>query len=383
MRLTAIATAVLVLGGCSRTTEGPTPAVERVVNPRARVGELTRLCNAQGGATGWRLELQGRRFSPVPGEVLTDAPTVELPEVTLRGPSTYTLTREQVFYVRPELLLLDVPTRDSSPPVELSPGSYAVEVANPLGGTGRLPDALLVVEPPSVARVMPPADGYSAADSNPIVIEGQGFQPGTSPLLSLRREGVEDQPLFFVTVVSPTRVESELPPGTPEGVYSLVVAHGDGCEAVATGALDVRYPRLGTLTVSPRSGAERGDTTVLIRNTPTGAQRAFSAVPEVYIVAPVKSAPSQTQRIPLRSVELVSPQELRAVVPTCSGFDEPGGDPTCPGGIVVGGPYALEVLDPAGALGEVPATEGFTVVGGPGFTSEQAAPLDLPGAVQP
>ncbi|MCP3169881.1 hypothetical protein [Myxococcus qinghaiensis] len=386
MRLQVVATALLALGGCSRTTEGPSPAVERVVNPRTRVSTLTQLCNAQGGQTGWSLEVEGKRFTPVPGEALTDTPTVELPQVTLRGPSTYTLSRSQVFYVRPELLLLNVPTRDTTPPVELQPGTYSVEVANPLGGTGTLPDALTVVPPPALTRVVPPADGYSATGANPIVLEGRDFQPGTSPIIFLRREGVADQPLFFVTVVSTTRIESEIPPGTPEGIYDLVLTQPEGCAAVAVGGVDVAYPHLGTLTLTPRSGSELSNTPIRIFNAPTGAQRGFTDVPELFVLAPLKTEPTLSQRIPLRAVTRVSATEVTAEFPSCSGFEEPGGDPKCPQGLAPGGPYALEVIDPSGAVGLVPASEGFTVVAEPTVTltsEEGARPVPLSGALLP
>ncbi|NTX38359.1 MULTISPECIES: hypothetical protein [unclassified Myxococcus] len=384
MRLQVVTTALLALSACSRTTEGPSPAVERIVNPRARVSELPQVCNAQGGQTGWSLEVVGKRFTPVPGEALTDTPTVELPVVTLRGPSTYTLTRSQVFYVRPELLVLNVPTRDSTPPVELAPGTYEVEVANPLGGTGSLPDAVRVVPPPTVTRVVPPVDGYTATGTNPIVIEGSDFQPGSSPIIVLRREGETDLPLFFVTVVSTTRIESEIPPGTPEGLYDLVVTQPEGCADIAPGAVDLRYPHLGALTLTPRSGGELSNTAIRLFNAPTGDQRGFTDAPELFVLASLKTAPSVLQRIPLRAVTRVSANEVTAELPTCSGFEEPVSDPKCPNGLAPGGPYALEVIDPSGAVGAVPASEGFTVVAEPTATrtSDDGAP-PLPGALLP
>ncbi|QSQ13222.1 DUF4397 domain-containing protein [Myxococcus landrumensis] len=382
MRLQVAATALLALSACSRTTEGTSPVVERISNPRARLADVARVCNAQGGQTGWRLEVQGKRFAPTPADVLTDTPSVELPVVTLRGPSTYTMTRDQVFYVRPELLLVDLPTRDSSPPLELAPGRYTLEVTNPLGGTGTLADAFTVVAPPQVTRVVPPPNGYVSGGINPIVIEGRDFQAGTSPLIILRSEGEADQPLFNVSVVSETRIETEIPPGTREGRFDVVLTHVDGCSAVVPGALDVRYHRLGSLSLSPRSGRELSDTRIRIGNAPTGTQRAFTGTPEVFILAPLKSAPSVPQRIALRSVEMRSATEVTADVPVCSGSEAPTGDSKCPHGLAVGGPYALEVVDPSGAVGTVPTAEGFTVTAEPSATfasdSAQDTGADLP-----
>lgn len=359
------AAALFALVACSRSTEGPTPGVEGVVNPLISNATPARICNAQGGERGWRLEVAGARFAPVPGDVLADPELAVLPEVTLRGPATLTLSRENVFYVRPGLLLVDVPTRDTTPSAELPEGRYAVEVSNPLGGSASLADALEVLGPPTLTRVLPPPNGYSFSGASPLVVEGTGFQPGTFPLLTLRREDGATQSLFFSDVVSPTRVETEVPPGTPEGRYALVLTNPEGCSVTLPQAVDITYARLGTLTLQPRSGSELSDQAITLTNAPTGSQRAFSGVPEVFLRAPVKTDPSQVVRVPLRDVTRVSPGEVTAVVPTCSGFEEPGGtDPRCPGGIVPGGPYALEVADPSGAVGEVPASAGFTVIAG-------------------
>ncbi|WP_164021855.1 hypothetical protein [Pyxidicoccus trucidator] len=360
MRL-PVAAALLALVACSRTTEGPTPRLQGVINPRTRNVTPPRICSGQGGERGWRVEVAGEGFAPVPGDALTDEPIAALPEVTLRGPTTLTLERERVFYVRPELLLVDVPTRDSTPPVELLAGSYAVEVSNPVGGSASLADALVVVAPPVVTRVVPPPDGYSFGSASPIVIEGTDFQPGTFPVIVLRGADGTTQSLFTLSVASPTRIETEIPPGTPEGTYDVVLTSPEGCGATIPQALTITYERLGTLTVSPRFGSELSNQTLTLTNAPTGEQRAFSGAPELFLLAPVKTAPAEVQRIPLRDITFVSPTEVTAVVPTCSGFEEPGIDPQCRTGILPGGPYALEVADPGGAVGEVPGIQGFTV----------------------
>ncbi|MBZ4418345.1 hypothetical protein [Myxococcus sp. RHSTA-1-4] len=366
MRL-PVAAALLTLVACSKTTEGPTPKVIGAINPLTRNVTPPRVCNAQGGERGWRMEVAGERFAPMPGDVLTDNPTVAMPEVTLRGPATLTLSRDRVFFVRPELLLLDVPTRDSTPATDLPPGSYAVEVKNPVGGTGSLPDALVVVPPPTVTRVLPPPNGYSFASASPIVIEGTEFQPNTYPAIVLRRAGVPDQPLFVVNVVSPTRIESEIPPGTPEGTYDLVLTNPEGCSFTLPQAITITYARLGTLTLDPRFGWQLRNQAVTLYNAPTGDERTFAAgAPDIFLVAPLKTAPTELVDIPLRRVAVVSPNEVTAVVPTCSGLGAaPITAPECPNGIVPGGPYALRVVDTSGAVGEVPASAGFTVLAEP------------------
>ncbi|MFP2909716.1 hypothetical protein ACLESD_32655 [Pyxidicoccus sp. 3LFB2] len=353
--------------------------MQGVVNPRTRNVTPPRVCNGQGSERGWRLEVIGEGFAPVPGEALTEEPRAALPEVTLRGPTTLTLERERVFYVRPELLVVDLPTRDSTPPVDLPEGSYEVEVRNPAGGSASLVEALVVVGPPAITRVVPPPNGYSFGEASPIVVEGTGFQPGTFPVIVLRAADGTTQPLFTLSVASPTRIETEIPPGTPEGTYDVVLTSPEGCGTSISQALTVIYSRLGTLTVAPRSGSERTNQPITLTNAPTGAQRAFSGAPAIFLLAPVKAAPSETQRIPLRDITFVSATEVRAVVPTCSGFEEPSADPQCRGGIVPGGPYALEVADPGGAVGQVPGIEGFTVTEA---GTEGLAP-DCAGAAQP
>ncbi len=362
MRL-PIAAALLTLVACSRTTEGPIPKVTETTNPRQRFVHPARVCNAQGPERGWRIELTGERFTPMPLDVLTDAPKVGMPTVTLKGAESYTLPRENVFRESAELLLLDVPTENSATPKKLAPGSYAVEVKNPSGGTGELADALVVVPPPTLASITAP-QGFNASAPSPIVITGSGFQTGTSPQLTLRRAGAPDQSIFTFTVVSETRIEGELPPGTAEGTYDLVIINPEGCAFTLPSAITIAYARLGTLTVDPRFGWVRRDQPITLYNVASGEQKVFSGgSPEVTLLAPLKADATQQVEIPLMRVAYVSPSVITAVVPTCTGNAlVPATDPACPTGIAEGGPYRLRVVDPNGAVGEVPVERGFTVV---------------------
>ncbi|QSQ23404.1 hypothetical protein JY651_51475 [Pyxidicoccus parkwayensis] len=364
MRLPAAA-ALLALVACSRTTEGPTPRIQGAINPLTRSVTPPRICNAQGGEHGWRLELAGESFAPVPADVLEDPPVAALPEITLRGPTTLTLTKDHVFYVRPELLLLDVPTRDSTPPVDLPEGSYTLEVSNPVGGSASLADAVVVVGPPSVTGVETPSSGYSFTAPTPIAITGTGFRTGTFPTVVLRGADGTSHSLFVTDVESSTRIVTEIPAGTPEGSYDLLLTSTEGCASSLSKALQITYARLGTLTVAPTSGSELSNQAVTFTNAPAGAQRAFTGAPNIFLLAPLKTNPSEMARVPLRDITYESPTRVTAVVPTCSGFDEPPvTNPACPNGISPGGPYAFEVGDPGGAVGEVPASRGFTVTAG-------------------
>ncbi|WP_224367767.1 hypothetical protein [Hyalangium versicolor] len=362
MRLHLIA-ALLAVAACSRTTEGPTPALTGIINPRQRSVAPARVCNAQGGERGWRLELLGERFTPVPADVLTDTPTVGMPEVTVKGSTTLTLERGRVSYRDSTLLFLDIPTRDTTPAAELPAGSYAVSVKNPGGGTAEVADLLIVVEPPAVTRVTAP-QGFTFNAPSPLVVEGTGFRTETFPAMKLTRTGFPDVELFTTAVESPTRLLTEVPSGTPEGTYDFEITNPEGCAFTLPMALSITYEPLGLLTVEPRFGWQQRDQPVTIYNAPTGDQRAFAAgSPEVFMAAPLKTAPSETVDIPLRRVAFVSPTIITAVVPTCSGNELlPITSPDCPNGVVPGGPYALKVADTSGAVGEVPASNGFTVL---------------------
>ncbi len=362
MRLPLVAT-LLILAACSRTSEGTTPKVTALIHPRLRFDKPAPMCNAQGGERGWRFELIGERFTPLPQDVLTGDPTVGLPEVTLTGPATVTLARPHVSYRDDTLMYLDIPTKDSTPPEELPLGTYTVQVKNLGGGTAELPEALLVVPPPTVTGVTAP-QGFSFSGPSPLIIDGAGFRAETFPAMTLVRAGAEDVDLFALSVDSPTRLTTEIPPGTPEGTYDFVLTNPEGCSFTLPGALTITYERLGTLSLDPRFGWQRRDQPITIHNAPTGAQHPFSSgSPEVTLIAPLKAAPSEFVEIPLRQVAFVSPTTLTAVVPTCMGNDlQQPQDESCPGGIAPGGPYALKVADTGGALGEVPAVSGFTVL---------------------
>ncbi|WP_217079379.1 hypothetical protein [Citreicoccus inhibens] len=249
--------AVLLLAACSRSMEGPQPTLRGVTNPLQRAETPARVCNAQGGPQGWPLELIGTRFMPVPRDALTDTPTVELPEVTLRGPLVVTLDDTRIHLDSPELLRVDIPTRDSSPAQELPPGLYAVDVTNPLGGAASLDGALRVVLPPTVTRVTAP-QGFTRAAGGPLVIEGTDFQPGAPPTVVLRRPGAPDVPLAVSGAPSATLLDAQVPPGAPEGVHDLVVTRAEGCSVTLARAVDVAYARVGPLDSSalpPESGA--------------------------------------------------------------------------------------------------------------------------------
>ncbi len=374
--------ALLILTACSRTTEGPTPNLIGTVNPLQPNAAPARVCNAQGGEQGWRINLLGERFAPVPLDVLTGSPKVGMPQVTLTGPTTLTLDRERVSYQDSGTLLLDIPTKDSPTPTELPEGSYAVSVKNPTGGTGEGPDLLIVVPPPTVTRVTAP-QGFTSSAPSPLLVEGTGFRTDAVPAVKLARAGFPDVELSTTTVDSSTSLHTEIPPGTPEGTYDFVLTNPEGCSFTLPNAITISYAVLGLLTLEPRFGWQLRNQPITIYNAPTGSQRAFAGgSPEVFLVAPLKTNPAQTVDIPLNRVAFVSPTIITAVVPTCSGNAAlPLTAADCPNGIVPGGPYALRVTDTSGAVGSVPAVNGFTVLQNepPVITSISPSTIDTRG----
>jgi hypothetical protein len=361
LRLPTLA-ALLVLTACSRTTEGPTPNVIGTINPLQRNVAPARVCNAQGGESGWRIELLGERFTPVPQDVLTGEPRVGLPQVTLKGEVDFTLDRGNVFYRDHTRMFLNIPTRDSTPAAELPAGTYALEVKNLGGGAATVEELLIVVPPPTVTRVTA-SQGFSFTAASPLIIEGTGFRTDTFPVMELRRAGAPEVEIFVSRVDSPTRLTAEIPPGTPEGTYDFFLMNPEGCTFTLPSALTISYARLGTLTLEPRFGWQRRNQAITLYNAPTGDEGSFTdGSPEVVLVAPLKADPTQLVDIPLNRVAFVSPNIVTAVVPTCTGNSVlPLTDASCPNGIVAGGPYALKVADTSG-VGEVPAARGFVVL---------------------
>lgn len=297
MRLPVAAT-LLSLVACSESTEGTPPKLEGLINPLEPIVTPARVCNAGGGPAGWQLELVGSRFTPVPRDALTDTPSAELPQVSLSGPSDYTLPADHVFFASTELLRINLPTRDSAPSNTLPPGTYAVSVTNPLGGTSALEDALRVVPPPVITNVTAP-EGFRYNAASPLIIEGSGFRSDALPSIVLQRDGEEDQPLFTVTVVSDTRIETEVPQATPEGTYALTLTNPEGCSVTRPQALTIAYPQPGPLPVSPSSDSATSDAVIPLTHTASGGPEPSTAgVHDASLVAPAQTAHGQPVNLP-------------------------------------------------------------------------------------
>jgi hypothetical protein len=389
VRLLTVAT-VFALAACSSRIEGPGPTVNGLVNLSQPGSQPARLCNAQGGE-GWGLELSGSGFAPLLQQVATGAPRVVMPMVAFeREGASVSLAPEFVTVVSSSKLALRVPMGAGG--LTLEPGEYAVQVTNPHGASFTLPGALRVVPPPVLTAVPVPQQGLARSVDNTLIIEGQNFRVNEPPTVVLSRSGSTDFSPTGVQALSPTQVRITLPASTQEGTYDVEVLNPEGCSATLPRGLNVRYVveppppppvPLGTLLIEPRFGWARRDQPMTLHNLVSNpqAQRPFTGVPQIFLVAPLKSSPSTWLRVPLRRVAFINGNRATAVVPGCTGNAElPVTDPNCPNGIQPGGPYALEVRDPSGAEGQVSAGVGFSVVEAiPTITSLEPAAITTSG----
>ena len=150
----------------------------------------------------------------------------------------------------------------------------------------------------------------------------------------------------------------------PIGPATLRITNANGCAAEAAASFNVQVsacPTLGALALTPRFGWDQQNQPVTLSNQfsqPT-TQPFSGGAPLAFLLAPVKGQ-TGTQRIPLRRVAFLDASTITAVVPTCSGLATTLSNADCSAGIVAGGPYDLEVIDPSGAAGRIAAA--FTVV---------------------
>jgi hypothetical protein len=347
------------------------------------------VCNAQGDPTnGWLVDVMGADFSPLPAGVLTDQPEVIMPSAALTGASTLQIPESRVSYVDSTRIVLAFPTRDTTGAgATEAPGTYSLTITNPNGNSGALSNALTVVPPPTVASVKVLDSGANPLDPNvcsnapqTLVITGTGFRTDEPPTVAFVGGAGSINAPPVATPLSATQIKVQLPSGfftaaqtsSTGTAYTVRVTNPDGCEAPhyasdpgGFGVTDIKVftncHRLGTLSVSPRSGWEFKNQPITITNAfsvPTSV--GFSGgSPQVFIDAPVKGM-AGVQHIPLRRVAYVDPNTITAVVPDCSGLaaTPTSGDPSVPGctaGIVAGGPYNLSVVDPSGANGSIAA----------------------------
>lgn len=171
---------------CSKKIDGPVPSVTAVVSESNPTQNPPVICNRGGDpATGRVIDVLGSGFAPMPVGILGGAPTLAMPSVTLVGPETWTVPSDRVFFAGDSKLVVDLPTADTSVPYALTPGIYAVRVANPTGKSGELANALGIVSVcPELGRLgVYPRFGWTAKNqpvtiSNDTSVSGLPFTFG-------------------------------------------------------------------------------------------------------------------------------------------------------------------------------------------------------------
>ena len=398
--------ALSLLLACSRRISGPVPTVAGTRSEQDGSGSPAALCNAQGSAQadGWLIDVLGKDFAPLPTGILSDAPGVVMPQVTLSGPETYLVPELRVRFADPTRLVLDMPTADTRADAHhLAPGDYSVAVANLGGGAASAPAAIRVVDPPQIALLQiapsggPPGLPRICDPADELVITGAGFRPDALPALSLVSPASGASLPLTVAAVGTGQITASVPPGTFGAVtttasgasYTAVVVDPAGCFAPSArvppsfGFTDVKgydpgsasCVRLG-LTATPAFGWSQRNQPITIHA--FGATFSGGA-PIVTISARLKGATGFTM-LPLRSVGFIDANTITAVLPACSGASSiPLADVStggCPAGIAPG-TYSIDVQDPSGAFDSVP----FTVAGNepPSIASILPSAIDTAG----
>ena len=375
---------LLFVTACSYKIEGPTPVVTGARNERDQSTGPAYLCNAQGdAASGWMVDALGDKFAPLPTGALVHTAGATMPAVALSGPESYTLPSAYVHFIDQTKMPLSMRTADSAADAHaLAPGDYALTVTNLNGKLGSVPAAIRVVPPPQITAVSLTAAGgpgttLCADQAQTLTITGTGFRTDKLPSVAIGAH------TFTADSATATTATVTLPAGTftsadtsgAPTVYTVYLTNPEGCAAPFGSAPKApaqisAFPTcnaLGTLTLNPRFGWTQRNQVVTISNAFSApATKGFSGgAPTVTITAPIKGSSTPTS-IPLRRVAFVNANTITAVVPTCSGASStPFSDTSalgCPNGIMPGGPYTITIADPAGPIGGLSGTQGFSVV---------------------
>ena len=376
---------LLVVSSCSYKIQGPTPVVTGARNERDQSTGPAYLCNAQGdAASGWMVDALGDKFAPLPTGALVHTPGVTMPTVALTGPEPYTVPAAYVRFIDQKTMPLAMRTADSAADAHaLAPGDYGLTVTNLNGASGSAAAVIRVVPPPQITAVSLTANGGSAsttlcADQAQILtITGTGFRSDKLPSVAIGAH------TFTADSSTATTATVSLPAGTfttgetsgNPTVFTVYLTNPEGCTAPygtapqAPAQLNAYASCnvLGTLTMNPRFGWTQKNQVITISNVFGPVTKGFSGgAPTVTITAPLKGPSATPVPITLRRTAYVNANTITALVPTCSGTSStPFSDTSsggCPNGIVAGGPYSINVVDPSGAAGSLSGTQGFFVV---------------------
>lgn len=208
--------AALSAGACSHEVESPKVSLSQV--------EPNLVCNDNRVDPVAPVRISGLGFDPMPTNVLSKPPRLVLPTVEL-GRTQDLMGEEQndpatVFSGYPNDPLAGNVTWSSAeqltirvteePAVDLEPGLYDVTVTNPDKRSETISDGLVVVPPPLVSEIIPPAICVDQADQT-IQVVGQNFATvdGTNPMIKVAADGGEER------TYEPDTVEGCMaPPGT-------------------------------------------------------------------------------------------------------------------------------------------------------------------------
>lgn len=245
---------LLAAVGCSHGMDGPTPVVGALA-PSV-------VCNA----IDTTVTITGENFVPVPEQTLQKMSVLVLPTVTLidasgaptpidAGSVTWTNESTMSFVVHASLAL--------------APGAYDVVVTNPTGKAATARAALTVVPPPTLTSVMPAE--VCDLRTTAVTLGGTNFRddPATAPLvvtIGTPTPTVLSEADGAVTFVDAQTVTAKIPPGLPDGVWSVTIQNADGCTATLDNALTIAPPPTIT-SIAPVSAWNGQDTTITITGT--------------------------------------------------------------------------------------------------------------------
>jgi len=234
----------------------------------------------------------------------------------------------------------------AAPPLTPAGSPYDLTVTVMAGCTFTQKGAFTVVQGPRLDSIDPPR-GWTGIDT-PVTLYGDGFVTGSTVYLKGAGAAGADLPLIDVAIVSGTLIRGTVPKGGTPGVYDMVVQAPTGCPAIlAKGFTIDKDPALTIGKIVPPFGWKDDKTPVTI----IGDK--FASTPRAFLVIPTLT-PKSTM---LKSTAFVSPQSLTSIVQK---------------GLPVGGPYDLNVINPDGGGGSLPAA--FRVVDKPIPTIDNVAP---------
>ena len=243
--------------------------------------------------------------------------------VTIGTPTPTVLSEADgaVVFVDPQTVTVNLPSG-------LPDGVWSVTIQNADGCSSTLDNALTVAPPPTITSVVP-SSAWNGQDTT-VTITGTGFRD--TPTVAIAAAGGTSI-MLAATFVDAEHVTAVVPKGTAAGSYTLTVTNPDGCSATAMLTVTSTPPITVTGVINP-FGCSSDGTPITITGT------FFESTPQAYLVG----AATGGGDLKLVNVAFVSSTKLTAIVPS---------------GGVIGGPYALEVVNPDGGTGQLAAA--FTI----------------------